>query len=67
MLAGRAMEYSTGGETLLTSQISTGKSHNVFICSINKRYRLKGEEETASELPRTLGETDFYLPTTAVF
>lgn len=53
------MEYSTGGMTLLTSQISAGKSHNLFIHDINKRYRLKGEKETALELPETLCGTDF--------
>lgn len=58
-LAAEAMEYSTGGMTLLTSQISTGKSHNLLICDINKRYRLKGEKETASELPGTLCGNDF--------
>lgn len=54
MLAGEAMEYSMGGDTLLTSQISTGKSHNLLIRDINKRYRLKGEKETASESSGTL-------------
>lgn len=48
-----------GGETLPTPQTSTGKSHNLFICDINKRYRLKGEKETASESPGTLCGTDF--------
>lgn len=52
-VAREVMEYSVKGNNFSRSQISAGKSHNLFMFDINKRYRLKGEKQTASGSPGT--------------